>query len=101
MTRPATTGRHQFQLRSVLAAITWLALVLAVCVQHQRTSARQREVREHLMSDGFPPLFPMTASPLNGRPKKVWPSKRPTLPPSGLDPSDWNYDADLSTLPST
>ncbi len=98
MTRTATTGRYQFKLRSVLAATTWLALVLAVCVQHQRTSTRQRELKEQLMSVGFPPLGPMT--PRLGPPRKGSPGKRPTLMPSDLDPAGLDVDVEFSPLPS-
>jgi hypothetical protein len=101
MTRDANIGPFQFRLRSVLAAITWLALVLAVCVQHQRTSTRQREIKEQLISVGIPPLGPMTSSSRNGPRRKGFPGKRPTRMPSDLDPAGLDVDVEFSPLPST
>lgn len=102
MTRPETTGRHQFQLRSVLAAITWLALILAVCVQHQRTSTQQREAREHLMSVGFPPLGPAAVWPGKMLPKYVPPAMRqPASSPAELAPSPLDVELDFSPLPAS
>lgn len=76
------TGRYQYSLRSALAALVWLGLVIAVCVQHQRASARQREVMEHLMSVGFPPLRRASqsiASPPNAVPVVAPPVMQPSI----------------------
>ena len=33
----------QFSLRSLLAGLTWFAMILAICVQYQHTATRQRQ----------------------------------------------------------
>jgi len=121
MARPDSTGRHQFRLRSVLAATTWLALVLAVCVQHQRASTRQREVREQLMSVSFPPLGPMSITPRSSSPGSPFPvgplparqspAKRspqngqpgaqPAFLPPGMSPDVLDIEMELAPLPAT
>lgn len=45
----------QFKLRSLLAAMTWAALVIAICVGHQQAASRQREWIEHLKTTGALP----------------------------------------------
>jgi hypothetical protein len=55
--------RAQFSIRSLLAAITWSALVIAICVGQQKAASRQREVIEELKAAGILP-----ATQVNGRP---------------------------------
>ncbi len=87
MTHRKATRRHQFRLRTLLAAITWLTLVIAVCVQHQQASRRQRQVHEHFMSLGFPPFAPAgRAAPIspqsNAPPMIKFDPQWPALAPS-------------------
>ncbi|MEX0676346.1 MAG: hypothetical protein WD063_04685 [Pirellulales bacterium] len=65
--------RLQFSLRSLLAGTTWLALLVALCVGHQKATSRQRAAIERLKAAG---LLPVTI--INGRP--VLPPVRPTRP---------------------
>lgn len=56
-------SRPQFSLRALLAGMTWLALVIAVCVGQQRAASRQRDVIERLKAAG---ILPVTI--INGQP---------------------------------
>jgi hypothetical protein len=55
--------RLQFTLRSLLAGITWTALVVALCVGQQQAASRQRANIERLKAQG---LLPVTL--VNGQP---------------------------------
>ena len=55
--------RPRFSLRTLLAGVTWAALIVAVCVGHQRASSRQRAAIERLKAAG---ILPVTI--INGRP---------------------------------
>lgn len=55
--------RFQFSLRSLVAVVTWSALVIAICVGQQQAASRQREVIEELKAAGVLPL-----TYINGRP---------------------------------
>jgi hypothetical protein len=41
--------RGQFSLRSLLMGLTWLALILAICVYHQKAAKQYREALESEM----------------------------------------------------
>jgi hypothetical protein len=43
--------------------MTWLALVIAICVSHQQAASRQRAVIEQLKASG---MLPLTTA--NGKP---------------------------------
>ena len=47
--------RPQFSLRSLLAGLTWFALILAICVEHQHAAARQRQAIDSLRAAGLLP----------------------------------------------
>jgi hypothetical protein len=70
MARKRTHKRAQFSVRSLLAAITWSALVIAICVGQQQAATRQRQAIEQLKAAGMLPL-----TYINGRP--VAPAHRP------------------------
>lgn len=53
---PRIRLRRQFSLRSLLVGMTWLALVIAICVGQQQACTRQRAVIEHLKATGTMPL---------------------------------------------
>ena len=48
----------QFGLKSLLMGFVWLAFILGICVQYQRTTMKQRAIREELNAAGFWPLAP-------------------------------------------
>ena len=48
----------QFGLKSMLMGFIWLAFILGICVQYQRTTMKQRAIREELNAAGFWPLAP-------------------------------------------
>ena len=62
--------RGQFSLRSLLAGLTWVALILAVCLNYQHAATRQRQQLESLKSAGlldgarigWQPMPPATAT---------------------------------------
>jgi hypothetical protein len=56
--------RRQFSLRAMLAAVTWTALVIAVCVGQQKAATRQREVLEQLKAAGILPVTTIGGRPL-------------------------------------
>jgi len=60
MSAGRTKPRGQFSLRSLLAGTTWLALLLAICVGHQRAAHHQRIQLEAIKASGqLPPArFP-------------------------------------------
>jgi hypothetical protein len=62
MIHPPNRGRPQFSLRTLLASVTWLALVIAICVGQQQAASRQRAVIEKLKAGG---TLPVTI--INGR----------------------------------
>ena len=66
-------GRPQFSLRKLLAGVTWLALLIAICVGQQQAASRQRAVIEKLKAAG---ILPVTI--INGHP--VPPAHQPPAP---------------------
>jgi hypothetical protein len=48
----------QFGLKSLLMGFVWLAFILGICVQYQRTTMKQRAIREELNAAGFWPVAP-------------------------------------------
>lgn len=68
-------GRPQFTLRSLLATMTWAALVIAVCVGQQQAAKRQRAAIERLKAAGLLPLTLVGGQPV------------PPLAPSQSPPS--------------
>jgi hypothetical protein len=64
MTLAAKPLRAQFTLRSLLIALFWVALLLAICVQYQRAAARQREIIEHLKARGALPQTVVQGQPV-------------------------------------
>jgi hypothetical protein len=55
----------QFSLRSLLMGFIWLAFLLGICVQYQRTSAKQRELIERIRAAGAWPIAPGGAPPIS------------------------------------
>lgn len=51
--------RARYRLRTLMLAIMWFALVLAICVQHQRTATRHRESLDRLRAAGLLPPVAM------------------------------------------
>ncbi len=49
----AKRRRGQFSLRSLLAGLTWVALILAVCLNYQHAATRQRQKLHSLKSAGL------------------------------------------------
>ncbi len=64
MSTVATPLRGQFSLRSLLGAVVWLALLLAICVQYHRASALQREMIDRLKAGGVLPPTTVAGRPL-------------------------------------
>ena len=60
----------QFSLRSLLAGMTWAALVIAICVGQQQAASRQRAVIERLKATGVLP-----ATIINGQPVPPGPAQ--------------------------
>jgi hypothetical protein len=56
--------RRQFTLRSLLAGITWTALVIALCVGQQQAASRQRANIERLKAQGLLPVTLVNGQPL-------------------------------------
>jgi len=48
----------QFGLKSLLVGFIWLAFILGICVQYQRTTMKQRAIRDELNAAGFWPVAP-------------------------------------------
>ena len=48
----------QFGLKSLLMGFIWLAFILGICVQYQRTTLKQRAIRDELNAAGFWPVAP-------------------------------------------
>ena len=48
----------QFGLKSLLMGFIWLAFILGICVQYQRTTMKQRAIRDELNAAGFWPVAP-------------------------------------------
>ena len=59
----------QFSLRSLLMGFIWLAFLLAICVQHQRATVRQRETIERLKAAGVWPAARAAGRPMS-QPKR-------------------------------
>jgi hypothetical protein len=58
MMAPMTTSKkspRQFRLRSLLAGMTWFALILAICVNHQHAATRHRQTLDELRAAGLLP----------------------------------------------
>ena len=55
----------QFSLRSLLMGFIWLAFLLGICVQYQRTSAKQRALIERIRAAGAWPITPGGAPPIS------------------------------------
>jgi hypothetical protein len=53
----------QFSLRSLLMGFIWLAFLLGICVQYQRTSAKQRELIGRIRAAGAWPITPRRVPP--------------------------------------
>ena len=51
--QPTRPRRGQFSLRSLLAGLTWVALILAICLNYQHAATRQRQKLESLKSAGL------------------------------------------------
>jgi hypothetical protein len=64
MVSAAKRQRSQFSLRSLLAGITWTALVVAICVSQQQAATRQRQVIEQLKAAGILPPTLVGGRPL-------------------------------------
>jgi hypothetical protein len=73
MAHPQKPGRPQFSLRSLLGSMTWLALVIAICVSQQQAASRQRVVIERLKAAGMLPLTIVNGKPVQPPP----PAPRP------------------------
>jgi len=58
----ANKSSAQFSLRSLLMGFIWLAFLLGICVQHQRTSAKQRETIQRLKAAGVWPATHLGAA---------------------------------------
>lgn len=59
--------RRQFGIRSLLAVMTWAALVVALCVGQQRAASRQRANIERLKAAGVLPLTIINGKPVPPR----------------------------------
>jgi len=75
----------------MLMGLVWLALILAICVHHQKASARHRQWLHSMEAAGMLPGGPRRKSPANGSapsnaitPSTATPPVTP-LPPSPLD----------------
>lgn len=62
--------RAQFRLRSLLLAIMWFALILAVCIQDQHAATRHRKRIDSLKAAGLlsPGAAPVRLQPSAQRP---------------------------------
>ena len=58
MTHNPSKPPAQFGLKSLLMGFVWLAFILGICVQYQRTTMKQRAIRDQLNAAGFWPLAP-------------------------------------------
>jgi hypothetical protein len=77
MSRSISPSRRQFSLRSLFIGLTWLALLLAVCVQYQRAVAKQREFMEVLIG------APRTKTAVGGDAPAGWQAR-----PTGAKPAE-------------
>lgn len=64
----------QFSLRSLLAGMTWAALIIAVCVGQQQAASRQRAVIERLKAAGVLPVTIINGQPVPPRPAQSAPT---------------------------
>jgi hypothetical protein len=65
MTTKAECFSAQFSLRSLLAGMMWLALLLAICVQYQQAANKQRETLEALQAAGMLPFAEVNRQPIS------------------------------------
>lgn len=76
-----TKSRTQFSLRSLLGGLTWFALILAICVNHQHAAAKYRQTLNTLKAAGALPaarlLGPRQPPPARPRPADSLPSRSP------------------------
>lgn len=71
----------QFGLKSLLMGFVWLAFILGICVQYQRTTMKQRAIRDELNAAGFWPLAP-PGGPAISRVHR----SQPSAPPNAASP---------------
>ena len=67
-------GRFQFSLRSLLASMTWAALVIALCVGQQQAASRQRAAIERLKAAGVLPVTLINGQPVPPSPAQSAPA---------------------------
>jgi hypothetical protein len=65
MTTRVESFSAQFSLRSLLAGMMWLALLLAICVQYQQAANKQREAIEALRAAGMLPFAEVNGQPIS------------------------------------
>jgi hypothetical protein len=72
MTDSSSKPPVQFGLKSLLMGFVWLAFILGICVQYQRTTMKQRAIRDQLNAAGFWQVAPPGGPPVSrvNRPRK-------------------------------
>ena len=76
MAYPRKHGWPQFSLRWMLGSMTWLALLIAVCVSQQQAATRQRVVIERLKAAGMLPLTIVNGKPVQPPPHAPRPAPK-------------------------
>ncbi len=73
--------RVQFGLKSMLMGFIWLAFILGICVQYQRTTMKQRAIRDQLNAAGFWQIAPPGGPPISRVNRPLQPAAQPAASP--------------------